>query len=169
MALIKCPECNAEVSDRADSCVNCGCPINKRVDVEISSPVLYSPVSRDAQIEVFAVNPPFWKKLTIPSIVVVLVIAAIVFFRENGHDLEGLKQQVTAMAKKMYKEEYNKDIIILEVGLSKISKGSYEYTGYIDASYNGVKKQLHITVYVNNNNVQLMIKAPTDPWVFDLW
>ncbi len=28
MALIKCPECNREVSDRAASCPHCGCPLN---------------------------------------------------------------------------------------------------------------------------------------------
>ncbi|MBP3697362.1 MAG: zinc ribbon domain-containing protein [Clostridia bacterium] len=27
MALIKCPECGKEVSDKAQSCINCGCPI----------------------------------------------------------------------------------------------------------------------------------------------
>lgn len=27
MALIKCPECGNEISDRAVSCPNCGCPI----------------------------------------------------------------------------------------------------------------------------------------------
>lgn len=29
MALIKCPECGTEVSDRAAVCVRCGCPINQ--------------------------------------------------------------------------------------------------------------------------------------------
>jgi hypothetical protein len=28
MALINCPECNKEISDKAESCPNCGCPIN---------------------------------------------------------------------------------------------------------------------------------------------
>lgn len=28
MALIKCPECHKEISDKAISCPNCGCPIN---------------------------------------------------------------------------------------------------------------------------------------------
>lgn len=29
MALIKCPECGKEISDRAQACIHCGCPINK--------------------------------------------------------------------------------------------------------------------------------------------
>lgn len=28
MALIKCPECRREVSDKANNCPNCGCPIS---------------------------------------------------------------------------------------------------------------------------------------------
>lgn len=27
MALIKCPECSKEISDKANSCPNCGCPL----------------------------------------------------------------------------------------------------------------------------------------------
>ena len=42
MALIKCPECGKEVSDKAKSCGNCGCPIeslspNGDVKIKISS------------------------------------------------------------------------------------------------------------------------------------
>ena len=29
MALIKCPECGKEISDKANSCLSCGCPINR--------------------------------------------------------------------------------------------------------------------------------------------
>lgn len=29
MALIKCPECGKEISDRAASCPNCGCPVSE--------------------------------------------------------------------------------------------------------------------------------------------
>lgn len=31
MALIKCPECKSEVSDKAKSCPKCGCPIDDSV------------------------------------------------------------------------------------------------------------------------------------------
>jgi TM2 domain-containing membrane protein YozV len=30
MSLINCPECNKEISNRASSCPNCGCPIVKQ-------------------------------------------------------------------------------------------------------------------------------------------
>lgn len=31
MALIKCPECGKEVSDKAKTCPNCGCPLEETV------------------------------------------------------------------------------------------------------------------------------------------
>lgn len=34
MALIKCPECGKEVSDKASSCPNCGCPLEKNKTVD---------------------------------------------------------------------------------------------------------------------------------------
>ncbi|MBS5080492.1 MAG: zinc-ribbon domain-containing protein [Clostridiales bacterium] len=30
MAIIKCPECAKEISDKAKSCPQCGCPINEK-------------------------------------------------------------------------------------------------------------------------------------------
>ena len=33
MALIKCPECNKEVSDKAEICVHCGYPISKWIKI----------------------------------------------------------------------------------------------------------------------------------------
>lgn len=29
MALVKCPECGKEISDKASSCTNCGCPASE--------------------------------------------------------------------------------------------------------------------------------------------
>ncbi len=60
MALIKCKECGKEISDRASSCPNCGCPlleISKEGEVRIKMPNnivqgwvgLFS--SRDARVE----------------------------------------------------------------------------------------------------------------------
>lgn len=31
MALINCPECNKEISDKASACPNCGCPLSEIV------------------------------------------------------------------------------------------------------------------------------------------
>ena len=34
MALINCPECGKEISDKAVSCPNCGCPITELQNTE---------------------------------------------------------------------------------------------------------------------------------------
>ena len=34
MAQIKCPECNKEISDKAKSCPNCGCPISTTKNIK---------------------------------------------------------------------------------------------------------------------------------------
>lgn len=31
MALIKCPECGKEISDKAKACIHCGCPLSEMV------------------------------------------------------------------------------------------------------------------------------------------
>lgn len=36
MALIDCPECGKRISDKAESCPNCGVPIRRRKDPENS-------------------------------------------------------------------------------------------------------------------------------------
>ena len=40
MALINCPECNRQVSDKAESCPNCGYPLQNRSVIGINADVL---------------------------------------------------------------------------------------------------------------------------------
>lgn len=35
LVLIKCPECNKEISDKAKTCPNCGCPININIKYQV--------------------------------------------------------------------------------------------------------------------------------------
>ncbi|WP_434007035.1 double zinc ribbon domain-containing protein [Geobacter sulfurreducens] len=37
MALIKCPECSREISDKAESCPQCGCPVVNNDEVSLRS------------------------------------------------------------------------------------------------------------------------------------
>lgn len=43
MALIKCPECGKEVSDKADACIHCGCPIKKNAQSELVREINFQP------------------------------------------------------------------------------------------------------------------------------
>ena len=48
MALIKCPECGHQVSDKANACPNCGCPIIQATNqskLEVNHPTIAKPVT----------------------------------------------------------------------------------------------------------------------------
>lgn len=38
MALINCPECGKEISDKASHCIHCGCPINQPQETPAPTP-----------------------------------------------------------------------------------------------------------------------------------
>ena len=66
MALIKCPDCGKDVSSKAKSCLNCGCPIsdsfnhNQRNDlpIDIITPKFCYVIMAAAYIVYFTVNEP---------------------------------------------------------------------------------------------------------------
>lgn len=39
--LIKCPECGADVSDRACACIKCGCPLGSAADESSGTVIVY--------------------------------------------------------------------------------------------------------------------------------
>jgi len=41
MALIKCPDCGKEISDKSEVCIHCGCPIKKK-DQPVKSEIIQS-------------------------------------------------------------------------------------------------------------------------------
>lgn len=59
MALIKCPECGKDVSDKAKSCPVCGCPISNPGVVRIKT----SPANGDfaQEVSIFSGGKLIWK------------------------------------------------------------------------------------------------------------
>lgn len=53
MALINCPECKKEISDKAKSCPNCGCPLSENENQSFNDDVLCCPkcMSRELHAE----------------------------------------------------------------------------------------------------------------------
>ena len=73
MALINCPECSKEVSDKVKDCIHCGYPINEVLeDIDETDK---STVNEPQQVEIASVNikGPNIKK-TIISILLVLSV-----------------------------------------------------------------------------------------------
>ena len=49
MALIQCPECKSEVSDKASSCPKCGCPISIGKEIKIQNEIRKEDGKENAQ------------------------------------------------------------------------------------------------------------------------
>lgn len=75
MALINCPECGKEVSDKAGNCPNCGCPITP-VNVEVKQNNVVEPVTNTGASPKKKVNPILF--VIIGVVVVVAIIIAVV-------------------------------------------------------------------------------------------
>ncbi len=102
MALIKCDECNHDVSNKAASCPNCGAPISKTASKQQFPIIVTPPKSRSLAIALslflgglgihkFYVNQPFWGVLYlvfcwtfIPAILGVLEAIVWLFTSEKS-------------------------------------------------------------------------------------
>ena len=69
MALIKCPECGKEISDKAGACPNCGCPISSLEGL--------AELSKQKEEEMKQTQSEN-RKTTIGIIIAVLIVAFIV-------------------------------------------------------------------------------------------
>lgn len=84
MALIKCPECGAEISDKSDKCVKCGCPLKSNDKKKNSKPIIFGIV-----------------------ILLLLVVTVFVFVSRNKKTvIEGKYKNVWFETDNSYKEFY---------------------------------------------------------------
>ena len=63
MALVKCPECGKEISDRASSCIHCGCPL------EHSTPVFAEETTSKASFPISKTNRIVSVAITIAALI----------------------------------------------------------------------------------------------------
>ena len=75
MAMIKCPECGRDISDKAKDCIHCGFPVKQAADCS----------NRNQNQQVVNHNKPV-KKIQLVSGVVAMIILVVLFFSfyDNG-------------------------------------------------------------------------------------
>ena len=66
MAMIKCPECGSQVSDKAKTCIHCGCPVEEFVPngvVRVKVSALYAPTgfNGNQKVSIFAGGETLWQ------------------------------------------------------------------------------------------------------------
>lgn len=83
MALIKCPECGKEISDKASNCPNCGYYLqeNKKIKVSVKVPLV---VSMIYTISVFIyANDYLWNALSIIMLIVGMALICLMLFAKK--------------------------------------------------------------------------------------
>jgi len=79
MALVKCRECEKEISDMADSCVSCGCPVISSKAGGAAQPIKTQTVEGTGKI---------WKALQLAGVVITLIgiVACMAAMQTSGSD-----------------------------------------------------------------------------------
>lgn len=135
MALIKCPECEREISDKANVCPNCGCPIEK--------------VNGDTQkVEITGVkikNPARVKKYIIISVVVVLISALIAVIGSTIARNKAIKEAEKEAEKEKIKYEQTLETYQSNLKLAKAQM----FYGAVEAEDAGniIKKVWYNAIY----------------------
>jgi len=116
MPLIKCPDCNTEVSDRAATCIKCGAPL--KVEAAVKPQAIPEPVNNTPPLSPQAAKPareapavkravkPLNKKIIIAAAIGVVCVGAVVAFLARPNP-ERLYKTAT-----MYLDEKNYDAAI---------------------------------------------------------
>lgn len=79
MALIKCNECGKEISDKAKTCPNCGCPVNKNQSKASAKKNNYF------KLYINSLKNKNKKTIIFTSltILIIIILSCIVFFKET--------------------------------------------------------------------------------------
>lgn len=103
MALIKCPECGKEISDRATSCPNCGYPINQKTTTDqdyVQMEEKKDMVSGSSQGSIPETPQKKGGKKIAFVIGIVIVIAAVAIFAfisSNNKEKDALREDLTGV------------------------------------------------------------------------
>lgn len=154
MALIKCPECGKEISDKASSCPNCGCPI------EIQKTEVSGNIS-DQLITEQPLKKSNKKIIPIAAVLIIVVIIGVVIYNVKVVQPRKLEAQNRAT--------YEEAIGLLE-------KGKYEdgnellqtITGYkdVDAILEQIKWESR--VYECITDIRQYLKNPDSLQVYEV-
>lgn len=154
MALIKCPECGKEISDKASSCPNCGCPIEIQRS-EVSSNISDQPITGQSSKKS--------NKKIIPIVIALLVVAILGIVVYNVKVVQPRKLE--AQNKATYEEA---------IGL--LEKGKYEdgnellktITGYKDVDVILEQIKWESRVYECITDIRQYLKNPDSLQVYEV-
>jgi hypothetical protein len=79
MALIKCPDCGKEISDKTEKCLHCGCPINPAIiPRERTDLNTHTSTDVNSKIVVQSKEGCFLQTLNVGCMIVAIIIILII-------------------------------------------------------------------------------------------
>lgn len=148
MALIKCPECGREISDKASSCPSCGCPIESQKSEIVNN------IVNEKIIDLQQPNKSNKKNMLIIAIIAVLVVIGILVY-----NFKVIRPKTT----------YNEAISLLEKG--KYEEGNellHSIIGYKDVDTILEQIKWESRVYECITEIRQYLKNPDSLQVYDV-
>ena len=161
MALISCPECGKEISDKAFACPHCGNPMNPQPQ-QVQNP---QQITKSADANAGRQKKPSkaWSKVLLAVILVIAIIGGGWYFWKNhddGYSLEGLAKALPNYD--IDKTDSGLCLPDFHEGLAMVKKG--DKYGFIDKT----GKEVIPTIYdaAGNFHEGLAIVKKDDKWGF---
>lgn len=154
MAMIKCPECGKEISDKASNCPSCGYPIENQ-KIQVSSNVLEQPfIDRKS------------KKLNKKNILIIAVIVVMVIIGGIIYNIKVVQpQKIEAQNKATYEE-----------AIELLENGKYEdgnkllktITGYKDVDIILEQIRWEVKVFECITEIREQLKNPDSLQIYEV-
>ena len=151
MALIKCPECGRDISDKANACVHCGYPLSKVADnaekKESNKELTQTVESQETLLPNKAKKTVSNKTKVIIAVVCILVLALIITIcvLKSNHDKKMAQQRDLSTAFDFSFSMTMEDVITYEA--STFGNTVYEYDSEVNRldfdSYYGTAKHMY--------------------------
>lgn len=142
MALIKCPECGKEISDKASNCPNCGCPMGKQ-EIKVMPSLEVSTSANESLDEVSIKKNVFKMKFIIPMIAGIIIVVISAFYDLKVIKPKNMYLQATKLLDNGEYDEANK--LLSKINTYKNVKKMREevqYETYVFSCINEIKQYL---------------------------
>ncbi len=166
MALIQCPECGKEISDKASTCPNCGCPIKVDASNVISSTENTNSINNN---QISTANP----KNKLPIIVICALIAVallVVLVIKIIPKKDNVEEVVTeATTEDNSQEVYDEAIKLIETGDYEGAKAKFEtIKDYKDVSTILDQIPWETRTFTCIEKLKDMLKSPDSLKIYDV-
>ncbi len=169
MALIKCPECGKEISDKASTCPSCGCPITTNEHAVESSDAGNSNSRSSEFNQVSGANSKNKMPIIILAALVVVALIAVLAIKLMPKKVNVEEVTTEATTEDNSKEIYDEAVELIESGNYEDAKAKFEtIPDYKDVPTILDQIPWETRVFACVDELQDMLKSPDSLKVYDV-